>query len=272
MATTPFLFKQFTIEQDQCAMKIGTDGVLLGGWLSHVLLEKKVDPNAILDIGTGTGVIALQMAQKFSFAEVDALEVEENAFLQAVENFENSQWADRLFCYYASFQQYVHELHQEQEMPYDIIVSNPPFFTEKTPPSKQKEEKEEKKEDNITENTPRNTARQQENLPLETLLLGSLLLLKPNGYLGIIIPFSQEQDAISIAQKHYIVCQITRVKGTPQTSFKRSLILLQKPTEKQIDSKLTEQTTSIQELIIEKARHQYTTQYTELVKDFYLKM
>jgi tRNA1Val (adenine37-N6)-methyltransferase len=91
-----FTFKKFSIEQNRCAMKIGTDGVLLGAWAP---LEQ--NPFSILDIGTGTGIIALMLAQRSTAQQIDALEIDENAYEQATDNFENSPWNDRLFCFHA---------------------------------------------------------------------------------------------------------------------------------------------------------------------------
>jgi len=91
MSNVLFKFKQFTIHQDQCAMKIGTDGVLLGAWANI-----KHNPNSILDIGSGTGIIALMLAQRSNAELIDAIEIDENTFEQCVENFENSPWSDRL--------------------------------------------------------------------------------------------------------------------------------------------------------------------------------
>ena len=93
-----FQFKQFSIQQDRCAMKIGTDGVLLGAWTPI-----KNNPFSILDIGTGTGVIALMLAQRSNAQQIDALEIDEEAYEQSVDNFENSPWSDRLFCFHAGF-------------------------------------------------------------------------------------------------------------------------------------------------------------------------
>jgi len=117
----PFEFKQFTILQDRSAMKIGTDGVLLGAWTP---LEPSV--NSILDVGTGTGVIALMLAQRCDSEIIDGLEIDSEAYEQAVENFEASPWGDRLFCYHASFQEFFEEIEEE----YDLIISNPPFYVE----------------------------------------------------------------------------------------------------------------------------------------------
>ena len=96
MSKKPFVFKQFSVNQDQCAMKIGTDGVLLGAWAS---IEN--NPFAILDIGAGTGIIGLMLAQRSHAEVIDALEIDELAYEQCVDNFEASPWGDRLFCYHA---------------------------------------------------------------------------------------------------------------------------------------------------------------------------
>ena len=103
-----FTFKQFAIEQDRCAMKIGTDGVLLGAWApihNH--------PFSVLDIGTGTGIIALMLAQRSTAQQIDALEIDEAAYEQATDNFENSPWNDRLFCFHAGLDEFIEEPEEE---------------------------------------------------------------------------------------------------------------------------------------------------------------
>jgi tRNA1Val (adenine37-N6)-methyltransferase len=102
-------------------MKIGTDGVLLGAWTP---IEN--NPISILDIGTGTGVIALMLSQRSTAEQIDALEIDSAAYEQAVDNFENSPWSDRLFCFHAGLDEFV----EEPEDEYDLIVSNPPFYSE----------------------------------------------------------------------------------------------------------------------------------------------
>ena len=117
----PFQFKQFSVAQDRCEMKVGTDAVLLGAWsaLDHM-------PNTILDIGSGTGILALIMAQRSTAELIDALEIDADAYEQCVYNFETSDWGDRLFCYHASLDEFVGEI----EDTYDLIISNPPFYTD----------------------------------------------------------------------------------------------------------------------------------------------
>lgn len=105
-----FKFKKFTIQQEKTAMKVGTDAVLLGSWCSL-----KNTPDTILDVGAGTGVISLIMAQRSKATTIDAVEIEENAYQQTVENFEASAWGDRLFCYHSSFQNFVREMQEENE-------------------------------------------------------------------------------------------------------------------------------------------------------------
>lgn len=234
-----FSFKQFTVNQDKCAMKVGTDGVLLGAWapLHH-------NPYSILDIGAGTGVIALMLAQRSTAEQVDALEIDEDAYEQATDNFENSPWADRLFCYHAGLDEFMDEPEDE----YDLIVANPPFYTE----------------DYTTGNEQRDLARFENSMPFEDLTEAAGLLLSDSGIFAVITPYKEEKRFIALALKNELYTEkITRVKGTPQSEIKRSLLAF---------SRNKNAVCHTDELVIETARHQYTPEYTELVKDFYLKM
>lgn len=234
-----FQFKQFTIQQDQCAMKIGTDGVLLGAWAP---IEN--NPISILDIGTGTGVIALMLSQRSTAEQIDALEIDSAAYEQAVDNFENSPWSDRLFCFHAGLDEFV----EEPEDEYDLIVSNPPFYSE----------------DYKTESEQRDLARFQDALPFEDLIEAADLLLSENGIFSVIIPFKEEENFLALAKEMELYpLKITRVKGTPTTEIKRSLLAF---------SRNENSNFSTDELIIETARHIYTPEYIELTKEFYLKM
>ena len=238
MANKPFQFKHFTIAQDRCAMKIGTDGVLLGAWASV-----KNNPDSILDIGAGTGVIALQLAQRTSSKTIDAIEIDENAFEQCTDNFENSPWGDRLYCYHASIQEFVSEIDET----YDLIISNPPFYSE----------------DFKTENFARDTARFTDTLPFEHLAVSATHLLSKNGTFALILPKKEEENFIKIASQNKLYPKrICTVKGTPNSEEKRSLLEFTfHKTEPKLES-----------LIIETTRHNYTSAYKKLVKDFYLKM
>ncbi len=195
-----FKFKQFTVYQEKCAMKIGTDGVLLGAWASL-----KHNPNSVLDIGTGTGVIALQLAQRSDAELIDALEIDDNAYEQAVENFEQSPWNNRLFCYHISLEEFTKEIDEK----YDLIVSNPPFYN-----------------DEFESNSrARNTARFTSALSFNNLLDSVSKLLSERGSFSVIIPFKEEVNFIDLAEKNNLfISKICRVKGSPNSEITRSLL------------------------------------------------
>lgn len=244
-----FAFKQFTVAQDRCAQKIGTDGVLLGAWAT----PRIVVPETILDIGTGTGIIALMLAQRFPAAQIDAVELSAQAHSQATENFENSPWADRLFCYHAAFQEYYEEIEDR----YDLIVSNPPFFD-----SNNLQEKN-------TLSDERQQARFDDALPFEELLYGVYQLLETTGTFCCVIPAARETRFLEIAAHYKLYpSHITQLKGTASSAVKRSMLQLHFIFHQ--DRPAITPTTDL--LIIEQKRHQYTNEYQELVKDFYLNM
>tara|TARA_R110000787_G_scaffold3540_6_gene13808 strand:+ start:1839 stop:2561 length:723 start_codon:yes stop_codon:yes gene_type:complete len=237
----PFHFKEFTIHQDKTAMKVGTDGVLLGAWCS---LETY--PDTILDIGSGTGLVALMMAQRSDAMTIDAVEINEEAYEQTVENFEQSDWGDRLFCYHSSFQDFAEEMNEEAEE-YDLIISNPPFYTDEFE----------------TEDTARNKARFTSALLFDELISGAANLLSKVGMFAVIIPFKEEQNFVSLVLDTSLnLNRVCRVKGTVTSEIKRSLLEFSFENKELIE----------EELVIETARHQYTQAYIDLVKDFYLKM
>lgn len=234
----PFRFKQFSVAQDQCAMKIGTNAVLLGAWAN---LESQ--PNSILDIGAGTGILALMMAQRSTAELIDALDIDPAAYEQCVTNFEASDWSDRLFCYHAALNEFTEEIEEQ----YDLIISNPPFYTT---PFK-------------TENEVRNKARFEDAMPFNKLLKSVAKLLSPNGNFNVIIPFSEELSFIEMAAKQALYpSKILHIRGQKSSPLKRSLMCF--TFKKQIVEK--------EELTIEIARHQYTKEYMTLTKDFYLKL
>lgn len=219
-------------------MKIGTDGVLLGAWcpIDH-------NPTSVLDIGAGTGVIALMLAQRSNAEQIDAIEIEDNAYEECVENFENSPWSDRLFCFHAGLD----ELIDEPEDEYDLIISNPPFYRDK----------------NDSNDNSRALARSENSLPFELLIEAASLLLSENGVFATIIPRKEEELFINLCNEFELFAfSILRIKGTINSEEKRSLIAF----------KRTKQFLNIEAISLEISRHVFTEEYKKIVSEFYLKM
>ena len=191
MSIKPFKFKEFTVKQDRCAMKIGTDSVLLGAWASL-----NINPFSVLDIGAGTGILSLMLAQRSRAEIIDAVEIDDNAFEQCVENFEQSPWGDRLFCYHVSLDEFVNEIDDK----YDLIISNPPFYSE----------------DYKTDNEQRDLARFQEALPFEHLLYSVSKLLSNDGVFSAVIPFSEEEKFLQrkdeLERRPKLMRELTAIK------------------------------------------------------------
>lgn len=220
-------------------MKIGTDGVLLGAWCP---IEN--NPFSVLDIGAGTGILSLMLAQRSNVEQIDSLEIDEDAYEQCVENFENSPWSDRLFCFHAGLDEFIDDPEDE----YDIIISNPPFYSE----------------DFKSDDSQRDLARFQDALPFEDLVEAADLLLSENGIFAVIIPFKEEERFIDLcAEAELFPVKVTRVKGSHTTPIVRSLLAF-----KRYELSVLE----ADELVIEINRHEYTYDYINLTKEFYLKM
>ncbi|MEM1001567.1 MAG: methyltransferase [Bacteroidota bacterium] len=236
--TNSFRFKQFSINQDRCAMKIGTDGVLLGAWAT---IDHR--PETVLDIGSGTGVLSLMIAQRTNHAYIEAIEIDAEAYVQCTENFEASPWADRLFCYHASLIEFVEEVDER----FDLIICNPPFYDGSYK----------------TDEASRNMARFQDAMPFEHLIYAVQNLLADKGIFAVIIPSKEEATFIEIARNAGLfLSRKCGVKGSTKSLEKRALLELTK----------TENIPVSEMLIIETDRHLYTTEYKALVQDFYLKM
>lgn len=232
-----FQFKQFRIVQERSAMKVGVDGVLLGAWANTSGAKQ------ILDVGTGTGLIALMMAQKNADAEIDAIEIDPEAFQEAQFNVQQSTWSKRIHLECASFQAFAVLAQQK----YDLIISNPPFFVNslKAP------------------GAGRTKARHAEALPLNELVSGANKLLTENGKLALVLPIESLQELKKVLEEQQLfLLRLCRVKPNAVKPVFRILVEIAKQ-----QSPLQEE-----ELMIEfEQHHDYTPQYMELTKDFYLK-
>ena len=257
-----FKFKQFTIHQDRTAMKVGTDGVLLGAWAPIAPTANK-----LLDIGTGTGLIALMLAQRLTQytmqnakctidaeksnlwrenheLKIDAIDIDLSSIEQATENIKNSPFALYITTHHTSLQE-----HTTTEK-YDAIVCNPPYFVAslKCP------------------DASRTQARHTDSLSFDDLLQHSARLLNSEGSLSVILPINEGHQLIELAPKYeFTLTQLVHVHPTPTSEPKRLLMHFIKQSTKNssiLNSKLT----------IELARHQYTPEYIALTKNFYLRM
>jgi tRNA1Val (adenine37-N6)-methyltransferase len=232
-----FIFKQFKVSQEKSSHKVGTDGVLLGAWASVAHSQK------ILDIGAGSGVIALMLAQRAPNASVDALEIQEQDALQAEINFQSSPWKDRLRIHHTSLQQYT------SESRYDLIVSNPPYFINSTLPPV----------------SHRSIVRHTHTLSFGVLLEGINKLLSPHGIFAVILPVVEGKHFISAAKEIELrlhrICEFkSRAKKTPER-----LLMEFGFSEKQL---ITE------ELILyrDDVGEEWSDDYKALTREFYLKI
>jgi tRNA1Val (adenine37-N6)-methyltransferase len=243
MSNDYFQFKQFLVKQDRSAFKVGTDGVLLGAWAS---LE---NAGSILDIGTGTGLIALMLAQRTAngileaVIRIVALEIDKASFEQAMENVRNSPWGQRIRVISQSFQDYAAAGPQM----FDLIVSNPPFFIDSGKPDSQQKE----------------ISRHDSLLGLGELVSGVGRLLAADGKFCVILPVEESQKLQkSCLEMGLHLSRICRVRPTIHLPVKRHLLEFRRSPVERVQAS---------EMAIERdTRHVYTDAYRELTRDFYL--
>ncbi|WDF53838.1 tRNA1(Val) (adenine(37)-N6)-methyltransferase [Mucilaginibacter sp. KACC 22063] len=230
-----FQFKQFAVDQSGCAMKINTDGVLLGA------LANNEEPRSILDIGTGTGVVAMMLAQRFALAQIDAVEIDHSAAHTAIQNFNNSDFASRLSCYEQSFEQFFKE-HPEKK--YDLIVSNPPFYTQslKSP------------------NQQINVAKHADENFFADLLKYTSGHLTEKGLFWIIAPVNTSDIVQRCADKYGLYQRlIISIKSYPHSEPHRYLIAFGSKPVEVVKSEFT----------IYQEQGKYTAQYAQTLKNFF---
>ena len=228
----PFQFKKFTVEHDKCAMKVGFDGALLGAWATHP------NPEKILDIGTGSGLIALILRQRFPNAIIHAIEPNQNAIHQAKINFDHSPFDKSIELFPTKLQNFL------VSYTYDLILSNPPFFTEDT--------------GSVDDN--RNEARQEKYLPLNELLNSVKSLLNKAGKFIFVYPTWETKRVYEAIKKEhlFIVCQTTIYSSVNKPS-KRTIFEIQK----------APCSTEYSEFVSGNQDIGYTPTYKKLMQDFY---
>lgn len=229
-----FRFKQFEVDQRDCAMKINTDGVLLGA------VSDFESPNRILDIGSGTGIISLMMAQRFDQAHIDAVEIDELAFLRAKSNFDNSVFSTRLSAYHSSF-----ELIDTHGV-YDLIISNPPFYT-----------------NSLHNPDAKKTLARHTDLDFFNRLLSfSLERLSSRGSLQIILPTDLAKEVVNLGKLLGLhIRRIISVRSFGESEVIRQIIDFRKNEGMKMQN---------EDLIIYEAKGVYTSTYKQLLSPFFL--
>jgi len=233
-----FRFKKFEIYQDKCSMKVNTDGVLLGAW-SNINQSKNA-----LDIGTGTGIIAMMLAQRNPFLKVTAVEIEIEAYLQAKNNMEQSIFGERLIAVHSSLQDYVNIA----EIQFDLIISNPPFFTGGT----------------FSSNENKANVRHTIKLSHSDLLLSVKKLLASDGYFDVILPYIEGLRFVEMADKYDIsLVRMTEVRSRINKGIERLLLRFKHG----VTSDFVRD-----EFVIYQGNgaKDYSEEFTSLTKDFYL--
>ena len=234
MSESVFRFRQFTVHQDKCAMKVGTDAVLLGSWVNAA------DAKNILDIGTGTGIIAMMLAQK-SNATIDAIDIDLNACIQAEENVTGSAWAKRIHIHNISFQ----EFSSSSKDKYDLIVSNPPYFSDASKPL----------------SIERIQSRHTDLLPFTELIRGVKKIISDEGKFCVVLPCREGTSFMDESLKQGLFCgNILHVKTRIEKQEKR-LLMEFSTCLKNMEEK---------EMVIRCIDNEFSREYVEMTKEYYL--
>ena len=248
MSNSYFQFKQFTIHQDRCAMKVTTDGCLFGAWAAERVGSSETGvrsreslAGSILDIGTGTGLLSLMIAQHCT-ADITTVEIDTESFEQASDNISASPWADRIKIFHADVREF------EFSKQYDVIMSNPPFY-----------EKELK-----TDDAKKNIARHNEGLLLPELLTIIKKNLKPDGIFFLLLPFKRNEEIRKLlTESDLTIQQLTCVRQSTNHDFFRIMLAGKLKTGESVETK-------IDDISIKDEQDQYTQAFADLLKNYYL--
>lgn len=243
MSSESFRFRQFEVFHDQCGMKVGMDGVTLGAWAT--MPETDAEVTRILDIGTGSGLIALMLAQRYDKAMIDAVEKDIDASFQAADNFSNSPWSDRLQIYQGCFPEMTEYFSHPVREAYQLIVCNPPFFKDDLKPI----------------DHSRSLARHCEDLTFANLVQGVAPLLHPQGLFSVIVPFEAAEIFSEYCWEYklfpYCQCDLYPVEGKKP---KRALLTFSKIHGEMQRTKLS----------VADSKGRYTDAYWQLTEEYYL--
>jgi len=232
-----FRFKQFSIVQEKSAMKVGTDGILLGAWT-----KLSDSTSRVLDIGTGTGLIAMMIAQRSKNSSIEAIEIEKDACEQAAENVKDSIFSNQIQVIHTALQNFV------PTSSYDLIICNPPFFENSY----------------LSDDTKRNLARHSQSLSTEDILNFSKEYLSENGTISLILPIAQAEKMIDSSKGDFMLTQRCEVKPKPYKDPHRLLLTFAKENGKKVEMEKGS-------IVIEnEGRHDYTPEYIAMTKSFYI--
>lgn len=219
-------------------MKVCTDSCLFGAFIGDKIEKKAIQPERILDIGSGTGLLSLMIAQKSS-AVIDAVEIDENSFLQTKENFDNSQWNQQLYAFNTNIKNW------NNSLKYDLIISNPPFF----------------QNDLKSESKNKNLAKHHDGLTLKELVESIKNNLSTEGNFAILLPFHRIDFFKSLAVENHFYCyEELLVKQTARHPFFRGILLFGSKQQKVVSNELT----------IKDKNGNYSKEFIYLLKDYYL--
>jgi tRNA1Val (adenine37-N6)-methyltransferase len=242
MPNTYFQFKQFIVHQDKTAMKVCTDACLFGAWAARQMQNEKCKIENVLDVGTGTGLLSLMLAQKSS-AQIDSVEIDEAAYIQAKENFEASPWKSRLNIHHSSIQHFNNSTNQL----YDLIISNPPFFEQSL---KSLDDK-------------KNRAKHADELSFEELTHFVLRRLKEDGKFYILLPYQEFQKFKEMASRNNLfLSHEVNIRQTEKHSYFRTIGAFSKTMQDNLESIS----------ITIKTNNEYHPAFTSLLQDYYLKL
>ena len=244
MSNSFFQFKQFTIQQDRCAMKVTTDACLFGGWVAEEINNEKLIMNTCLDIGTGTGLLALMLAQKNPGAFIDAIEIDAQAMRQAKENASSSPWGETVHIINADARSF------QPSKKYDTIISNPPFYEKEIRSS----------------NDNKNIAHHSDELKLYEILTIIKNNLTINGSFFLLLPYKRNKEIhLHLKGRELQISKVVFARQSVKHDYFRIML---KGRLHQNENKETE----FNEISIWNEKQEYTKEFTTLLKDYYLRL